>query len=369
MPETSVEFKELLKTGTKKPIIALNDIEQNIISEAGLEALMLITAHTNIASNKTQVLSTTTLFNIQKLQKEQTKSIINLKRINDFRRINKFFEAINDKLPQGGLFVGCCETLEFRKKRLLNKFPGFINYFYLIFDYFFKRVIPKLPLTKQVYFALTAGRNRVISKAEALGRLYSCGFKIVHEQNIGYLYYFVAQKVQEPAFDLNPSYGLLFGMNRTGKNGKELKVYKFRTMYPYSEYLQQYVYERNKLENGGKFNNDFRITTNGKIMRKFWIDELPMVYNLLKFDIKLVGVRPLSKQYQSLYPDDLLEYRHKFRPGLIPPYYADLPDGLEQILDSEKRYLEAYQRSPFLTDWKYFWKALFNILFKHARSK
>jgi lipopolysaccharide/colanic/teichoic acid biosynthesis glycosyltransferase len=359
----------LLKTLPRKELNGHKNIETIITEESGAEAFSIISEYIDFDSERSHIISTTTLFNINKFQKNQPQAIVNLKRINDFRRINKFFETINDKLEINGTFIGCCETLENRKKRLLRKFPGVVNYIYLTFDYIFKRVVPKLPVTKQIYFALTGGRNRVISRAETLGRLYSCGFKVIQEQTIGYMYYFVAKKVKLPAFDPNPSYGLLFGMNRTGLNGKPLKVYKFRTMYPYSEYLQQYIYEKNNLENGGKFRNDFRITNSGKLMRKFWIDELPMLYNWLKNDLKLVGVRPLSKQFQSLYPTDLLELRHSFKPGLIPPYYADLPQNFQQILESEKRYLDSYIKNPISTDWKYFWKAFVNIVFKNVRSK
>ena len=67
---------------------------------------------------------------------------------------------------------------------------------------------------------------------------------------------------------------------KVGKDGVIINVYKFRTMHPYSEYLQSYIYEQNKLQEGGKFANDFRVTTLGKCMRKLWIDELPMFINL-----------------------------------------------------------------------------------------
>jgi len=60
-------------------------------------------------------------------------------------------------------------------------------------------------------------------------------------------------------------------------------------MHPYSEYLQSYIYEQNKLQEGGKFANDFRVTTLGKCMRKLWIDELPMFINLFKGQLKIVG--------------------------------------------------------------------------------
>jgi lipopolysaccharide/colanic/teichoic acid biosynthesis glycosyltransferase len=139
-------------------------------------------------------------------------------------------------------------------------------------------------------------------------------------------------------------------------------------MHPFSEYLQAYILKHNNLAEGGKFKNDFRVTTIGKILRKSWIDELPMFYNLLRGDIKLVGVRPLSKHYFSLYTKELQEKRIRFKPGLIPPFYADMPVTLEDIMDSEIKYLEQYEKSPFLTDCRYFWKAMYNIFIKRARS-
>jgi len=93
-----------------------------------------------------------------------------------------------------------------------------------------------------------------------------------------------------------------------------------------------------------------------------------MLINLIKGDLKLVGVRPLSQHYFDLYTDELKEKRIKYKPGLIPPFYADLPKTLPEIMDSEMRYLLSYEKKPFLTDIRYCWKALWNILFRHARS-
>lgn len=369
MAERLIVKDELLTKSMMNENGHASHLENKIRSEAGEEVLRLIQSYVDVNQPNTQVFSTSTSFNIEKFEKKSISSVINLKRINDLRRINKFFEAVNENIGYGTIFMGCVETLELRQKRLLNKFPGIINRLYIVGDYIFKRVFPKLPGTKQIYFALTGGRNRIISRAETLGRLYSCGFEVIHEETHGYLFYFVARKERPPAYDLSPSYGPVFAMERTGKSGKKIKVYKFRTMYPYSEYLQKYVYEKNKLDNGGKFNNDFRITACGRVMRKFWIDELPMLLNLVKFELKLVGVRPLSSQYQSLYPPDLLELRHQFKPGLVPPYYADMPSNFEEILASERKYLENYQKNPLITDIKYFWKAFFNIVFCKARSK
>ncbi|KKN59227.1 hypothetical protein LCGC14_0543970, partial [marine sediment metagenome] len=140
-------------------------------------------------------------------------------------------------------------------------------------------------------------------------------------------------------------------------------VYKMRTMHPYAEYLQDYVYHKHDLQDGGKFNNDFRISSAGRIIRALWIDELPMLLNWIRGDLKLVGVRPISEHYFSLYSQVHQELRIKYKPGLVPPFYADLPKSLEEIEASEKKYLNAYDKHPFLTNWKYFWKAWFKILF------
>ncbi len=153
-----------------------------------------------------------------------------------------------------------------------------------------------------------------------------------------------------------------------GKNGTIIGVYKMRTMHPYAEYLQPYIYKLNRLQENGKFNNDFRISTIGRIMRKLWIDELPMLINWVKGDLKLVGVRPLSQHYFKLYDPVLQTKRIKVKPGLIPPFYADMPKTLEEIMESENRYIDAYLKRSYRTDWSYFWKAFHNIVFCSARS-
>lgn len=313
--------------------------------------------------------SSNTADEVLQLEDNTYTSIIHFRRINTFPYINKFFEAVNSKLPIGGIFVTKVETNDLRKIRLMEKYPPVINKLYYTSDFFLKRVFPKLPVTQQLYYYFTKGRNRVLSKTEVLGRLYSCGFKILEERYISNRLYIVAEKFREPAFDDDPSYGIVYPMRRVGKGGKIINVYKFRTMYAYSEYLQEYIYEKNSLDTGGKFKDDFRVSRIGKLLRRYWIDELPMIINVLKGDLKIVGVRPLSRHYLSLYTPELQNLRKKFKPGLIPPYYVDLPETMEEIMDSEMRYLKAYEKHPFLTDVKYFFLVGYTILFKKARSK
>ena len=128
------------------------------------------------------------------------------------------------------------------------------------------------------------------------------------------------------------------------------------------------MFLKNDLKDGGKIKDDFRISLEGKFLRKFWIDELPMLYNLLKGEMKLVGVRPLSAHYFSLYTKELQELRVTTKPGLIPPFYVDMPVTLEQIMASEMKYLRAYKKRPICTDFVYFFKSLYSILIKRNRS-
>ena len=349
--------------------VAYNEFAHESISKTfGDKVFDHINSYLNIDSTGTLVLSTSSHENIDLQPWDEFDGIINLERINNIRYLNKFFESSNRKLDNGGLFIIWVETKDERKRRLLKKYPKGFNYVYYSFDFIFKRFFPKFSLTKRTYFLLTRGNNRVISRAEALGRLYSCGFEIVNETEIDNRLFVVAKKVGDPVFDMNPTYGPLISLRRIGKEGKLFRVYKMRTMHPYSEYLQDYVYKLNSLQEGGKFKDDFRVTTLGKFARKVWLDELPMVWNFIKGNMKIVGVRPLSRHYFSLYSEELQELRTRVKPGLIPPFYVDNPVTLEEIMESEKKYLNAYLKKPLRTDIKYFWKAFYNIVFKKARS-
>lgn len=292
----------------------------------------------------------------------------NLSRVNDIRRINKYLELLNVNMAVGQYLVISLETKNSRKERILNKYPRGLNRVYYTLDFILKRVMPKWKPTRKLYFYITKGRNRVLTQTEAKGRLVSCGFDIVSVNKLEYHTWIIAQKARLPTYDMQPTYGALIRLRRVGKGGKLINVLKFRTMHPYSEYLQEYVYFKYQLEEGGKFSNDFRNTSYGKWMRKYWVDELPMFINYFRGDLKLVGVRPLSTHYFELYPRELQDLRIQVKPGLIPPYYADLPSGLEEIQESEKRYLEAYLLHPRRTDIRYFFKSVYNILFKRARS-
>ena len=294
--------------------------------------------------------------------------IANKQRLNDIRFVNKFLESVNQNLPVGGYFLGCVEVAHRRKENFMKKYPRPLNKVFYAFDFLYKRLWPKLPLFKRVYFALTQGKNRVIAEMETYGRLYSCGFRLLDTVESEDKLYFLVEKTGEPDYNTEATYGPFIKLRRVGKNGRIMKVYKLRTMSPYSEYVQQLIYEWNGLGTGAKFKDDPRITTLGYIFRKYWLDELPILYNFIRGDVKLFGVRPISKHYFSLYPEEFQDFRKKFKPGLIPPVYVEIPKCIEDTIDIERRYLQAYERRPFLTELRYTTKAFYNIFIKMVRS-
>lgn len=193
------------------------------------------------------------------------------------------------------------------------------------------------------------------NKAELMGRLCYCGFDITAFDARADRVCIRARKVREPVDGgTERRYGCIVALPRVGYRGKTVNVYKFRTMYPYSEYLQEWIYRNNRLADGGVFANDFRITPLGRWLRKSKIDELPMLCNLLRGDVKLVGVRPLSPQFFGLYSEALQRERVRHRPGLIPPFYADMPRLLSEVEESEMRYLSRCNTNGTVaTDFRY----------------
>lgn len=343
-------------------------MKQEIIQKAGPEAFAYVSGFVDVEHESTLLLSTTNSFNLLN-HGRKVGAIVNFSKVNNIRFINKFFEAANQQLDINDLYIGCFETFTAKRSRSwLGKTP-ILSQIYSIFEFVFHRVFPKLWGFKKVYFAFTRGRNRLLSKAEVLGRLVCCGFEIVEYNEINRRIYFVVKKAGAPSFDMKPSYGPIYKMPRIGKNGKIIHVYKFRTMHPYSEYLQDYVLNRNGYAQSGKPANDFRLTPWGKFLRRYWLDELPQLLNILKGEMKLVGIRPVGERYFQDIPDDLKAMRLLQKPGCIPPYVAlDRGGDVFSVQEAERVYLREKIQRPYSTDLRYFFKAVFVILFRKKRS-
>ena len=292
-------------------------------------------------------------------------------KLNHIPQLNDFLDNRNHELQIGDRLDCVAFTNQQEFESIRRRFPLGLGSLFVGISYVWHEMLPKIKATRKFYFFLTGERHRTYSHTEILGRICRAGFKIVHEEEKGGALNVVAEKRSEPLERNDTCESPILKMKRIGKDKQWIEVYKFRTMHSYSQYLQDYVYELNKLDRSGKLKNDFRVNVWGRLFRSAWLDELPMLWNVLKGDMKWVGVRPLTEHFFSLYTPEMQDLRTKVKPGMLPPFYYENknPKGLDEIQASERRYIEAYLEHPFLTDWRYFWGTVYNILIKKRRSK
>lgn len=154
----------------------------------------------------------------------------------------------------------------------------------------------------------------------------------------------------------------IFYQTRVGRNGKEFKFYKFRSMCIDAESKLDELLEQNEM-NGPvfKIKDDPRITRVGRFIRKTSIDELPQLWNVLKGDMSIVGPRPALPREVAQY-GAYERQRLLVQPGLtcywqIQPHRNDL--SFEEWLDLDIQYI---QDRSFLTDWKIIFRTVKAVL-------
>lgn len=223
-----------------------NDI-QNLIStvecDTSDDEMLELFASKNKSSNII-LLDSTNPESILSHKTKLPKIVLASRTLNDIEHCNTFFSYINYSLADNGYLVCQCETTSIRKERMCKSTPIGIRQIFLFFDYIFNRVFPKLTITKGIYFKITQGKRRVLNRVEVLGKLYRAGFEVIYENITRGRLYVIAQKVKEPIRDSKPNTGPFIRLQRIGKDGKEFGVYKLRTMYSYSEYIQPYIYKQ-----------------------------------------------------------------------------------------------------------------------------
>lgn len=125
--------------------------------------------------------------------------------------------------------------------------------------------------------------------------------------------------------------GVFYTQQRVGRNGKDFLLYKFRSMRSDSD--------KKGLLTVGK---DHRITQIGIFIRKYKLDELPQLCNVLKGEMSLVGPRPEVRKYVNIYTPEQMKVL-SVRPG-ITDYasieYVDESTCLSNSADPEKTYIE-----------------------------
>ena len=152
-----------------------------------------------------------------------------------------------------------------------------------------------------------------------------------------------------------------------GKGGKPIKVYKFRTMKD-SPHTLDGVVQQDLNQYGHPKEETREFVRGGRFLRKAWIDELPQIYNLIRGDMRVVGIRPMKEEYWERYPQDVRDKALKVKPGLVGVQYSHIEGDFNTHISTLRKYLEEREQRPFLTDIKYFLRIMFNIVFKGVRS-
>lgn len=153
--------------------------------------------------------------------------------------------------------------------------------------------------------------------------------------------------------------------NRIGKDGKEFKFYKFRSMVMNADEVLFKMLEENKeiaeeYKKNKKLKDDPRITKVGKFIRRTSIDELPQLLNVLKGDMSLIGNRPYlprEKEDMGKYYDDII----KTKPGITGYWQVS---GRSDVSFEQRLKLEQYYSLHYglRMDMKIFFKTFRAVL-------
>lgn len=147
---------------------------------------------------------------------------------------------------------------------------------------------------------------------------------------------------------------VFYRQTRCGLNGRRFTLYKFRTMIEGAENRQHELQHLNERTNGPTFkaSGDPRVTTVGRVLRRFHLDEIPQLWNVLRGDMSLVGPRPPI-------PDEVAQYKRwqrrrlSMKPGLTCLWQIDKVNDFNRWIELDLEYIDSW--TPWLD---------FKILFK-----
>ena len=155
---------------------------------------------------------------------------------------------------------------------------------------------------------------------------------------------------------------VVFGHTRKGKGGKDIKVYKFRTMYSNaSEIFESFTPEqKEEYYTNFKLDNDPRVTKLGGFLRKTSLDELPQLFNIHKGDMTIIGPRPIVEKEVEKYGDKA-EKLFSVVPGLGGYWQAN---GRSDTTYEERVEMDMYyiDHMCFTLDAKILFQTIFSVL-------
>jgi len=144
----------------------------------------------------------------------------------------------------------------------------------------------------------------------------------------------------------------LFSQTRVGENGRHFKMYKFRSMYLKTDpnYHEPDPTQSSREGVCKKYINDPRITKIGQFIRKYSIDEIPQLFNIIRGDMCLVGPRP-ALSIETYEYDNVVQTRLFTKPGLTGLWQVSgrADTNFEEQLQLDKTYI---MQQSFLMDCK-----------------
>jgi exopolysaccharide biosynthesis polyprenyl glycosylphosphotransferase len=141
---------------------------------------------------------------------------------------------------------------------------------------------------------------------------------------------------------------VFFVQERVGLNKRRFRLYKFRTMHVYAEKRQTALEQLNEVDGPVfKIRNDPRIFPAGRFLRRFSIDELPQIINVLKGDMSIVGPRPLPVRDFNGFSQDWHRRRFSVRPGLTCIWQVNGRSNIsfEQWMQMDMEYIDRWSLS------------------------
>jgi len=154
---------------------------------------------------------------------------------------------------------------------------------------------------------------------------------------------------------------VLFRQHRVGLHGREFTLLKFRTMYAGSDQLQNELLDLNEHEGVlFKMRRDPRVTPVGRLLRRYSLDELPQIWNVLTGSMSLVGPRPPLPSEVDRYPGDLRRRRLLVKPGITGLWQVSGRSDLswEETVRLDLQYVENWS---VLLDTTVLWKTLLAV--------
>jgi exopolysaccharide biosynthesis polyprenyl glycosylphosphotransferase len=175
--------------------------------------------------------------------------------------------------------------------------------------------------------------------------------------------FFIPMMIAALVIKLTSKGPVFFRQERSGLNGKPFIMYKFRTMVTNAEQLKLELAQLNEMSGPVfKVSNDPRVTRIGRLLRKFSIDEFPQLYNVLRFEMSLVGPRPLPVDEVQRFDDVAHRRRLSVKPGLTCLWQISGRNDIKDFGEWVRLDLEYIDHWTLWLDIKILWHTIWVVL-------